>query len=325
MIIPQYWAEARVQRRVDGRQVTARRFGWSDERQEAAQYHAEERAEDAVRRILLGEELARAEPKVPYNGADGVPIREEIIGRVGDTVITRNSYGAHCLNTPDVLFADIDFEPEPSAGLTVGLGIALGLLAVILAVILQSGWLIGVAAFVVLPLAIFGASKIHAARIRAAGGHEERAMASVTKHLRAHPQWNLRAYRTPAGYRILAMHRTFDPREPAVAEFFETLRVDPAYSRMCRLQNCFRARVSPKPWRMGINAHMRPRPGVWPVREELMGRRNQWVEEYESRAREYSSCRYVDSFGSDKVDAKADSVRKLHDDMCRSDLDLPSA
>jgi len=36
-----------------------------------------------------------------------VPIREEIVSRHGDTIITRNSYGARCLNTPNALFADI--------------------------------------------------------------------------------------------------------------------------------------------------------------------------------------------------------------------------
>lgn len=45
-----------------------------------------------------------------YNGAQGVPIREEVLERHGDTVITRNGYGAKCLNTPDVLFADVDFD-----------------------------------------------------------------------------------------------------------------------------------------------------------------------------------------------------------------------
>jgi hypothetical protein len=40
---------------------------------------------------------------MPYNGAAGVPIREEIVGRHGETVITRNSYGARCLNMPNVL------------------------------------------------------------------------------------------------------------------------------------------------------------------------------------------------------------------------------
>ena len=37
---------------------------------------AEARASDALARLLAGQELRRSEPKVPYNGAHGVPIRE---------------------------------------------------------------------------------------------------------------------------------------------------------------------------------------------------------------------------------------------------------
>ncbi|UUZ56064.1 hypothetical protein LP419_12210 [Massilia sp. H-1] len=113
MIVPNFWAEARTQYRSKGKQITIRRFGWSDASQEDAQNNAQARADEALKRAVSGEPLPRRERKVPYNGADGLPIREEVVARHGETVITRNSYGARCLNTPDVLFADIDF-PEGS-------------------------------------------------------------------------------------------------------------------------------------------------------------------------------------------------------------------
>lgn len=114
MIVPVHWAEARAQRREASRQVTVRRFGWSDESHAEAQAHAETRAADALERIWSGDKnVLRREPKIAYNGAHGVPIREEIIARQGDAVVTRNGYGAHCLNTPGVLFADIDFASKP--------------------------------------------------------------------------------------------------------------------------------------------------------------------------------------------------------------------
>lgn len=102
MIVPAFWAEARAQRREQNRQVTVRRFGWSDESLTAAQAHAETRAAEALLRIWSGDKkLLRREPKIAYNGAHGVPIREEIIARQGDAIVTRNGYGAHCLNTPN--------------------------------------------------------------------------------------------------------------------------------------------------------------------------------------------------------------------------------
>ena len=108
MLVPKYWAEHREVKRVRGRQAVVRRFGWSDESETAAQAHAKSRVEEALAALAAGERPANREPKVPYNGADGVPIREELVETHGDVAITRNAYGARCLNTPDVLFADVD-------------------------------------------------------------------------------------------------------------------------------------------------------------------------------------------------------------------------
>ena len=120
MIVPQFWAEGRIQERVAGKQITVRRYGWSDESPVAAQAHADQRTRDAFDRIAhKGEKLERRERKLAYNGAEGVPIREEIVERHGDTVVTRNGYGARCLNTPDVLFVDIAFD-EPLRGIVFG-------------------------------------------------------------------------------------------------------------------------------------------------------------------------------------------------------------
>src|SRR6185295_15118966 len=43
MIVPKFWAEARLPHREPGRQVTVRRFGWSDTSEAEAQAHAETR------------------------------------------------------------------------------------------------------------------------------------------------------------------------------------------------------------------------------------------------------------------------------------------
>lgn len=121
MIVPQYWAESRQQHQGKGRKITVRRFGWSDTDQTEAQANADVRAKEALQRLISGEKLSLRDPKIPYNGAVGIPIREEIVSRLGDTIITRNSYGALCLNTPDVFFADIDFQQKQNFPATFGL------------------------------------------------------------------------------------------------------------------------------------------------------------------------------------------------------------
>jgi hypothetical protein len=318
MIVPDHWAEARKQHRAAARQITVRRFGWSTLSAEDALSMAERRAEEALARIIAGETLRRREPKVPYNGADGVPIREEVLGRHGDEVITRNAYGARCLNSPAALFADVDFEP--SSGLKPILStLAVLAMASVLAGIFLGGWRIGLGllvASVLLSAPI--ARTLQKLGVAAQGGAEALARRRLTKFLAAHEDWNVRVYRTPGGLRLLATHRPYDPGEPEVSEFFERVAVDPIYARMCLAQKCFRARLTAKPWRIGVTSHMRPRPGVWPVEPERILLRNSWVSEYESRALQFASCRFVESLGSGVVHLRIQPVIDLHDRESRS-------
>lgn len=325
MLVPQFWAEGRVQHRQGGKQVTVRRFGWSDTTQAEAQAMADSRAQEALQRLLAGEDLPRREPKRAYNGAQGVPIREEILSRHGETVVTRNSYGARCLNTPNVLFADIDLPDKPPAAFASG-AVAIGLLCA-----LGAGWLThSMTVGIVLTIAaIIGvgplAASLQRARRRKSDDADTIALARVRAFVAVHPEWNARVYRTPAGLRVLALHQTFDPTDATVAACFRDLGVDKLYALMCFNQACFRARVSPKPWRIGITQHLRPQPGVWPVAPERRATRDLWIEAYETIARAYSSCSFVESLGSGGVHPDAKQVQELHDEFCRATSQLPIA
>lgn len=326
MIVPEFWAEGRVQERLQGRQVTMRRFGWSDTSQDEAQRHADARAREALALLAAGQHVARRELKLAYNGAEGVPIREEILSRHDAAVVTRNLYGARCLNTPDVLFADIDFSVVlgPRLGLSVLVLLELGAAAIGWAC---DSWVLGLMAAVVGLLFSHGiATNLLRLFVAIAGGAQERAQKRVRRFCAGHPEWHVRVYRTPAGLRLLAMHRTFDPADAAVAECFRAVGADPVYVRMCRNQRCFRARVSPKPWRIGIGTHIRPRPGVWPVRPERRPERARWVEAYETSARGYASCRLLETLGgSSAVHPSARAVQQLHDELCQANTMLPMA
>ena len=321
MIVPDFWPEARVQRPRQGKEsaITVRRFGWSETSQAEAEVMARERAEAALQRIIGGHFLLhRSEPKIPYNGADGVPIREEVLSRHGDVVITRNSYGAHCLNTPDVVFADIDYDTGPRTRAVV---FHVGLLMVVGA--LLSAWfrsriIFGGLIFAVLVLSYPLAILTHRFLLRLRGGAVTLARKRIDAFVQTHRDWHLRLYRTPAGLRILVLHRSFRPDDPAVSQFFSALGVDPVYARMCVNQQCFRARVSPKPWRIGLTKHLRPRPGVWPVKDEHRARRNSWIREYESTSERFASCAYLTSIGSQTVDPKATRVLELHDALSQA-------
>lgn len=241
---------------------------------------AQERLDDACARLQSGEKIPHAEYKRPYNGAAGIPIREEVLERIGDTVITRNTYGARCLNTPNLLFADIDFEfVRPKS---------------------------------VLPRFLQSLFSLRAADPFAQS--REQLQLFIAKN----PSWNLRIYRSPAGLRIMATHAPFDPRSAETADFFSAIQVDSLYALMCKNQNCFRARLTAKPWRIGIEKHMPPRPGIWPVNPLRLPERTRWVSYYEKQAANYAACHFIESIGSGKTDFQLRRTIELHDSQSQA-------
>lgn len=326
MIVPDYWAEARVQSRSKGKQITVRRFGWSVTSEADAQKLAQSRAEEALNRILSGEKLGRHEQKSAYNGAVGVPIREEVLARFGEEVITRNSYGAHCLNSPRALFADIDVTSSPPGLLNFSLWLVLTLASLVTGFVIQSRGTAIALCIVSLLLFMPLARVVHSTLQGLQGGKEQMIRRRIRRFLLKKPAWNLRLYATPAGYRLLATHKPFETSDPEVARFFSALHADPIYVRMCQNQNCFRARLTAKPWRMGIKTSMRPRPGVWPVNPDKRPIRDEWIREYEKRSVSFAACRFLEAFGSGNVDASLKEVIELHDRESKAGIpDLPLA
>jgi hypothetical protein len=322
MIIPEYWAEARLQHRERKRQVTVRRFGWSDISEVEAHAHADARVREAMDRVMAGETLPRRERRVAYNGADGMPIREEIVDRAGDAVITRNGYGALCLNTPNVFFADIDFAENSGPFqvlLSMILVFAMTLVVMIAGLHFSAVVSMVVACFASLLLGVPLPGMLRGLSAALKGGHEQAAIRRIRHFLAAHPDWCVRVYRTPAGLRLLALHRLFDPREPEVKVCFDALGVDPMYARMCFNQNCFRARISPKPWRIGLPRMRPPYSAVWRPEHAELPARLQWIGDYEQHSQGYASCRFVETLGNGRVDPAAEFVQQLHDTFCRAD------
>lgn len=326
MIIPDYWAEASRPHRQDGRPITIRRFGWSTTSQAEAQAMAETRAAEAVTRIVAGEHLERREPKTAYNGAHGLPIREEVLSRHGDEVITRNAYGAHCLNSPRALFADVDFpEPQAAALKLASLAFFLAVISGVVALHYQS-WTILFVLLVISAILALGKAALFPKPQANQGSPDQLARERIQKFLSAHPDWSLRLYQTPGGLRLLATHQPFDPSSPEVQEFFAAIGADPVYVRMCTNQKCFRAWLTGKPWRMGISSHLRPQPGVWPVHPDRLPLRLQWVEHYESLAPGFAACRFLESLGPRPVHDDLREVIALHDRLSRAtQTELPLA
>ena len=329
MQIPRFWAQVRLRHQTGLRHgFTVQRWGWSDENQLAAQAHAKARAQEALDLLLQPPEqrrLGRGFQRIEHTGTYGLsgetPIREEILEQRGQVVKTRNSYGAHCLNTPDVAIADVDFAPplpEPNA-------LPLATLAVVTlgwyVLCMAQGWVM--VAWVSLAVAALLALRMVKRWLAVRKAHAQRrdpkltAVEQVTAFSQQHPDWGLRVYNTPKGLRVIVTHRTMRPADNDVQKLFAALQVDPLYARLCERQQCFRARVSGKPWRMGING---PSEAArrWPVAEPYIADRWRWNKHYDEHVPGFSACQFVSQLGVQAIAADVQPLLDWHDEACRA-------
>ena len=316
MIVPKYWSESKATTKSGGHQITVRRFGWSNESEADAYEHANRRLDEALKELKETGNVRRIDHKVSYNGSEGVPIREEVVSTHQDVVISRNSYGALCLNTPDVMFADVDLDFSTPTKLVICVFIITGLLSGAAALVFEF-WALLVAG--IIGALMFSGSLARFVNQRVFNSEENiehQALERIKEVSQRNKSLHMRVYQTTMGFRVLFMEGTYDPTSEAAAQLLKSIASDRVYIQMCRNQRCFRARVSPKPWRIGVG-RLRPRPGVWPISPERMQEREQWVQRYEKKSRHYSTCTFVMKLGADTVHEKAEHVRKLHDELCK--------
>ncbi|MDR2673591.1 MAG: hypothetical protein LBC18_01650, partial [Opitutaceae bacterium] len=78
---------------------------------------------------------------------------------------------------------------------------------------------------------------------------QEEALGALVDMVARRPELAFRVYATRAGLRYLCASRLFDPLSEESAQILESLRADRRYATLCRVQKCYRARLTPKPWR----------------------------------------------------------------------------
>jgi hypothetical protein len=131
-----------------------------------------------------------------------------------------------------------------------------------------------------------------------------------------------RIYQTAAGLRALAVDREFEPAGSETQRLMEAARVDPAFRQLCRVQQSFRARLTPKPWRCGY----RKPPTLYPRETPEAERRfAHWLEGYERACADRATCRFLETVGGGSPTPELDSIVRLHDGLTRSDTGLPLA
>lgn len=124
-----------------------------------------------------------------------------------------------------------------------------------------------------------------------------------------------RVYRTAHGWRVLLQGEGIKPNSPCMEQLFDGLQADPLYRNLCRKQLCWRARLSPKPFHLGL-----PRFPFLTDSAQAPAQMAEWLALYEQKNAPFAVCRLLDSFGS-SIDS---AILQLHDTYTRALIpDLP--
>jgi len=214
------------------------------------------------------------------------PVLQEFKNNTGEiaAVITRNAYGCLVLNTAQVMFVDIDF-PEP----------------------MRPGFL----------------QRLFGKPVPATPGNPlDAALARIEAWTRQNAEWGWRIYRTRAGLRLLATQGLVAADSEIARGVFAALGSDPLYQKLCQTQNCFRARLTPKPWRCGLLA----KPQRWPWRDERTKMKfEKWAARYQEHSVKWATCEFLRQTGNRAVHPEIQALLKHHDDTTRSGSKLPLA
>ncbi|MDD3146780.1 MAG: hypothetical protein PHD82_05715 [Candidatus Riflebacteria bacterium] len=132
------------------------------------------------------------------------------------------------------------------------------------------------------------------------------------------PGTTWRIYETTKGIRLIVTGQYIDPESPVFSQFCRQINADNLYATLCRHQKCYRARLTPKPFRMKIKG-IKYRCPI-PKGEESAYR--EWVATYERESCNYSVCRLVETLGNLTSD---NQIVELHDRFCCRDESLTLA
>jgi hypothetical protein len=103
-----------------------------------------------------------------------------------------------------------------------------------------------------------------------------------------------------------------NPEAEATIAMLARFDADPQYVRLCRVQKCFRARVSPKPWR--CDCRRPPTRYPWDSAAQESAYR-EWELEYHERTRGFAACELIGTFGERTVHPRIQRVIELHDGL----------
>ena len=285
MKIARYWEKAYAPAQLSpGKTIRVLGWGWSETSREEAKLRAQESAQRSA---------GWFETKVSHVGSYGYfdrPPREEIIREIHDSSgktiasITRNSYGVQVLNTENLMFIDVDI-PEQNAFSALGLKIK----------------------------KLFGKSGDDPAK---------HVLWRIAETAKAHREYSFRLYRTSAGYRCILINQPMAATDPESQRLMDEFGADGLYQKLCRSQECYRARLTPKFWRCGAKRPPSRFPWDSPDKEqEYRG----WQRVYEAKCQPFAVCRFIQQFGKQSGNEELQMLIALHDKLTQANEDMKLA
>lgn len=304
MKLARYWTRSQGEAADSGGQrIRVVTRGWSDESIDDARNRAQERARRLAQRIASD---PSARKQYDY---DDAPVPEAVVRDFRPeglaAVVTRNSYGSLVLNADNLLFADVDQEEqEKEDGTGSDPAGAEGLEAIL------SGL-----------FSMFGGKQENPLERPKVTGRPLSMFDKIERLVEAHG-FAARVYRTAAGHRVMVTDRQMPAGGDEIETILNEFGSDPLYLRLCRTQQSFRARLTPKPWRCGVRKPPVKFPFEGPGEQAAI---RQWQAEYDRRIADYATCRLVRTFGGDRVHPSLQTLVDYHDRETKATSDLPLA
>ncbi len=124
---------------------------------------------------------------------------------------------------------------------------------------------------------------------------EDLLLAELQRLHREQPDLSARLYRTAGGWRIMLAAEGLTLQSPRMEQLCQRLKADPLYVALCLKQQCWRARLTPKPGR--LHAHL----GRYPRRsasDTPAAGEEEWLARYAEASAGRAVCRLVECFGA---------------------------
>lgn len=277
-------------------------WGYSDISEADAEIQAENRIEEIVGALSsdVDENFY-----YPFSVLHEDILEDLSIKGMSQALVTRNRYFSQILNSDNMMFVDIDVPT----------------------------WDIKPAGFW---QRIFGKEKLIIEKNKLEKESRfKKALKLVVQYTEGESNSGFLVYRTFAGFRLIASHKIFDPVSEEVQQVFDALGTDPLYQKLCKVQECFRARLTPKFWRLNKDFGISPSIKFRLTRtmlvdwsdddEKRVSHFDDWIEKYEREHLNYATCQFVKHVGNQKVAKELMSLIEYHDQLTQAHSGKPLA